>query len=289
MEKKWYCLAIDEIQSILKANFQRGLTEAEAKIRLKKFGFNQLPEEKPLSKVKIFFKQFQSPLVYILIIAGIVTLLLKENVDAVVIFTAVLLDAVVGFLQENKAGQILKTLKKAVKNEAEVLRDGNLKIIDASQLVPGDIIILTAGSRIPADGRIFESHDLKVNEMALTGEWLPAEKRTGVLDENVPLADRDNLVYSGTMIEDGKGRAVVTATGLKTEIGKIAAMLKETREEKTPYQKKIANFSRTIGIIISIVCLIIFIEGILTEGNWIEMFVTAVAIAVAAIPEGAYQ
>jgi Ca2+-transporting ATPase len=282
----WHNLTIGEVLRILRSDVKFGLTKEEVRIRQRKFGENKLPEEKPLSRFRIFFEQFRSPLIYILVIAGIISLVLKEYTDAIVIFGAVFLNTIVGFVQENKANRTLRTLKKVVRHTAEVLREGNLKIIDSRELVPGDIIILNSGDKVPADGRVVESHDLKINEMALTGEWMVAKKNPKVLEKETPLADRDNMVYMGTIVENGKGKVVIVETGINTEIGKVATMIRETREERTPYQKKLARFSKIVGIVIGIICFGIFIEGMLTRGEFIEMFTTAVAVAVAAIPEG---
>lgn len=282
----WHNLTIKETVKILRTNIKDGLNQKEVMFLQKELGKNKLPEEKPFSNLGILLEQFKSPLIYILIIAGIIALGLNETADAIVIFGAVFLNTVVGYIQENKVSKALEKLKKAVKYEAKVLREGNLRILDAVELVPGDIIFLSPGGKVPADGRLIESHDLKVNEMALTGEWLSAEKKPEVLVKETPLADRDNMVYMGTVIEDGKAKVVVVGTGIQTEIGKIAKMIRESKEEKTPYQKKLANFSRNIGIIIAVVCFGIFIEGMVTGGEFMEMFITAVAVAVAAIPEG---
>jgi len=282
----WHNLGIEEVEKLSRTDIERGLDEKEIRIRQREFGKNKLSEEKLLPRLRIFLEQLRSPLIYILLIAGIIALILKDYTDAIVIFGAVFLNTIVGFLQENKASQTLRALKKVVKHEAEVLREGNLKIVDSTELVPGDIIVLNPGDKIPADGRIIECHDLKINEMALTGEWLSAKKKPEILPEEVPLADRDNMVYMGCVVEDGKGKAIVTETGLQTEIGKVAEMVRETKEEKTPYQKKLAHFSRIVGIIIGIICFGIFIEGMITGGKFIEMFTTSVAVAVAAIPEG---
>jgi len=280
----WHNLGIEEVEKLSRTDIERGLDEKEIRIRQREFGKNKLSEEKLLPRLRIFLEQLRSPLIYILLIAGIIALILKDYTDAIVIFGAVFLNTIVGFLQENKASQTLRALKKVVKHEAEVLREGNLKIVDSTELVPGDIIVLNPGDKIPADGRIIECHDLKINEMALTGEWLSAKKKPEILPEEVPLADRDNMVYMGCVVEDGKGKAIVTETGLQTEIGKVAEMVRETKEEKTPYQKKLAHFSRIVGIIIGIICFGIFVEGMITGGKFIEMFTTSVAVA--AIPEG---
>lgn len=282
----WHNLAWGEVIKLLYSDSEKGLSEKEVKIRQRKFGKNLLPGEKPLSGLKIFLEQFKSPLIYILLIAGIITLVFKEYTDAVVIFGAVFLNVIVGFIQENKASQALRELKRVVRQETEVLREGNLKIINSADLVSGDIIILNPGDKVPADGRIIECQNLKINEMTLTGEWLSANKGPEILAKETPLADRDNMVYMGTLIEDGKGKAIVAETGLFTEIGKVAQMVKEAEEEKTPYQKKLANFSKIVGLVISFICFGIFIEGMVTGGEFIEMFTTAIAVAVAAIPEG---
>jgi len=283
---KWHNLSWQETIKTLKSDQETGLKEKEIKTRQKKWGLNLLPKEKPLSQTKIFIEQFKSPLIYILVIAGFATLSFREFTDSIVIFGAVILNTVVGFFQEKKASQTLRELKKVVKQESEVLREKNLRIVDSSELVPGDIVILAPGDKVPADGRIIECYDLKINEMALTGEWLAAEKCNKFLSKDTPLADRDNMVYMGTIIESGKAKIVITETGIKTEIGKVAEIIKETKEEKTPYQKKLAHFSKIIGILIVLICIGIFIEGLLTGGKFIEMFETVVAVAVAAIPEG---
>ena len=288
MEKEiaWHNISWKEVVKKLGSDSKHGLKEKRIKIHQEKFGRNLLPEEKPLPKLKIFLEQFKSPLIYILLIAGIVVLIFKELTDAVVIFGAVLLNTVVGFFQENKASQALSKLKKIVRITAEVIREGNEKIVDSSELVPGDIFILSPGDKVPADARIIESNNLKTNEMALTGEWLSAQKKPDILAEKTALADRDNMVYMGTVVEDGKGKVVATATGLDTELGKVAQMVRETKEEKTPLQKKLARFAKIIGGIIIAICIIIFIEGIITGNTFLEMFTVSVAVAVAAIPEG---
>jgi len=282
----WHNLDFEEVVKRLRTDIKKGLSEKEVKNRQAEFGLNKLPEEESLSRLKIFLEQLRSPLIYILIIAGIITLILKEYTDSIVIFGAVVVNAIVGFLQENKASQALRELKKVVKHQSEVLRKGALKLIDSSGVVPGDIFILNSGDKVPADGRVIEAHNLKVNEMTLTGEWLPAKKNANSLPKERPLADRDNMVYMGTVVEDGKGRVVAVGTGLQTEIGKVAQMVKEAKEEKTPLQRKIGRFSRIIGGIIGIIAVIIFIEGMISGNGFKEMFTISVAIAVAAIPEG---
>jgi Ca2+-transporting ATPase len=284
-KENWHNLNVETVFKKLKSN-PRGLSEKEAEKRLHKFGLNKLPEEKPIPKIKIFFGQFKSPLIYILFIAGLITLVLQDWTDAVVIFAAVFLNSLVGYFQENKTSQILLKLKKVVVDKAVVIREGQEKEIDQKQTVIGDIIFLRPGDKIPADARLIEYLSLKINESILTGEWLAADKSLKQLPEGALLADRKNMVYMGTVVESGRGKAMVVATGLDTEIGKIALSLKTLEEEKTPYQVKIIHFSKIIALIVGIVCLAIFVGGIIAHRNILEIFVTAVAVAVAAIPEG---
>jgi len=285
MQKPWHSFSIEKTLQELKSR-PTGLTEKEVKERAKKFGLNKFPEEKPFSRIKLFLKQFKSPLIYILLIAGIITLILNDYTDTVVIFGAVFLNIIVGYLQESKASQALDKLKKVLKIRTIVFRDDQEKEISQEKLVPGDIIFLRAGYKVPADARIIEAHNLKINESALTGEWLAAKKNKEILSKESPLADRDNMAYLGTMIESGWGKAVVAEIGLKTEIGQLAQMVREAKEKKTPYQKKLARFGKVIGLIIVFISLAIFVEGMLTGGEFVEMFTIAVAVAVAAIPEG---
>jgi len=285
-KNNWHNLLSEEVVRLLSSDFENGLSEKEVRERQEKFGKNELPEEKPLSKLKIFLEQFQSPLVYILVIAGIITLLLKDYADTIIIFGAVFLNTIIGFFQENKTSKILSELKKIIKVKAHVIREGNEKEIDQSELVPGDIFLLKTGNKVPADGRLVEVHNLKINEAPLTGEWLPAEKKTEILPEEIPLADRDNMVYMVCVVEEGEGKAVVTDIGLETEVGRVAKIIQEVKEEKTPYQKRIIYLSKIIGFLIILLCLFIFGLGIATGKEVFEMFLTSVAVAVAAIPEG---
>ena len=282
----WHSISWKKAAEHFGVSAEDGLTNKKAKVFREKFGRNKLPKEKPLSRLKIFLEQFKSPLIYILVIAGFVVLAFKEIADAVVIFGAVLLNTIVGFFQETKATEALRKLKKIVTINAQILREGNLKVLNSEQLVPGDIFILSPGDKVPADGRIIECDNLRINEMSLTGEWIPAQKKSETLAQKTNLADRDNMVYMGSVVEDGKAKVVTTATGLGTEIGRVAQMVKEAKEEKTPLQKKLIRFARIISGIIVFVCVLIFIEGLITGNSFLEMFETAVAVAIAAIPEG---
>jgi len=282
---KWYKLTQKEVLKRLKTS-KNGLSLEEVESRLKKFGPNELPKPKELTRLKLILSQFKSPLIYILLIAGAVTLIIGEFLDSIVIFAAVGINSIVGFIQENKASQALEKIKETLVLEALVIRDGQEKLVEASSLVPGDVIVLRPGNKVPADARLIEAVNLKVNEAALTGEWIAETKETKTLKKEIPMADRTNIVYMGTIVEEGEARAVITETGLASELGKIALMVHKTKEEKTPFQKKLAHFSKIVGMVIAFLCLIIFTEGILTGNSFVEMFTTSVAVAVAAIPEG---
>jgi Ca2+-transporting ATPase len=282
----WHNLSIQETAQVFNIDLEKGLSLEQVKENQEKFGFNELPQKKPLSQGKIFLDQFKSILIYILIVSEIITLILKELTDAIVIFFAIALSTVVGYMQERKASNALRELKKVLKIKAICIRNGKEKQVFQKDLVPGDIIILKAGDKVPADARIIKSSNLKINEAALTGEWITSKKHSKALEEDIPVADRENMLYMGTIVENGNAQAIVVQTGINTEIGKVAVMIRDTAEEKTPYQKKLANFSLIVGIIIIFICFCIFIEGIIKGKPFVEMFTTAVAVAVASIPEG---
>jgi len=282
----WHNLSLEEVLGIFNTDTEKGLSEKEVFTIRDRTGSNVLPEEKAIPEWRLMLEQFRSPLIYILLIAGIITLILKEVTDSIVIFGAVALNTFVGYFQENKASRALKELKEIVKYEAKVLRGGMVRIVDSSELVPGDIILLNPGEKVPADARVIESHNLKANEMSLTGEWLPANKKEEVVARETPLADRDNMLYMGTVVEDGKGKAIVVETGGSTEIGHIASMVKRTKEEKTPLQKRLANFSMTVAFLVVLIAIFIFVEGIITGNSFVDMFTMSIAVAVSAIPEG---
>jgi len=245
MEEIWHSLSKEKIIQVLGTSLD-GLSKKEAEFRQKKYGKNLLPSKKPFTNWRIFLSQFKSPLIYILVIAGAIALFLKKFTDSAVIFAAVLLNTIIGFIQERKADQALIKLKKAIKHKTMVIREGTIKIIPAKDVVVGDIIFIKSGDKIPADGRILYQEGLKVNEMNLTGEWLASEKNTEVLPPDTPLADRTNMVYMGTVVEEGVGKAVVTAIGKNTELGKITTLIREMKEEKTPYQKNLSCLSKII-------------------------------------------
>ncbi|MFH1522248.1 MAG: HAD-IC family P-type ATPase [Patescibacteria group bacterium] len=281
----FHSLTIESCLRELKTS-KNGLTKDEVKKRLKKHGLNELEKEKPLGAITIFLEQFKSPLIYILLVAGSIAFVLREFVDAGVILGSVVINTFIGFFQENKANKALSKLKKMVEHKALVLRDGQEFEIDSQQVTIGDLIILKVGNRMPADARIIESKDLQVNEANLTGESIPSQKNTEKITKEVSLADRENMVYASTVVVNGSGKAIVTAIGGETEIGKIAKLVKATKEEKTPLQLRLTRLSKIIGIAIAIICVFIVAIGVWQGRSFFEMFITGVAIAVAAIPEG---
>ncbi|MDD5032292.1 MAG: HAD-IC family P-type ATPase [Patescibacteria group bacterium] len=263
-----------------------GLLNKEAERRLKKYGPNKLEEEKPLGRLTIFISQFRSPLIYVLLAAAIISFFLSEYIDAGVIAGAIILNTIIGFFQENKANRALSKLREMVARKALVLRDGQEIIIDSNQLTIGDIIILQTGNRVPADGRIIEASNLQTSEANLTGESIPSSKSLDKLEKGAALADQENMVFGSTMIVRGSGKAVVTTVGSRSEIGKIAELVKATPEEKTPLQLRLSRLSKFLGLAVIFICLLIIGIGVWQGRDFFEMFMVAVAIAVAAIPEG---
>ncbi len=282
----WHSVAWKQAVTRLNSDAKTGLTEEEVKKRVEQFGKNVLPEKKPPSRVRIFAEQFRSPLIFILAIAGVVTFIVGEYTDGIVIWAAVFLNTFVGYFQEYKATSALSELRKVIKVHAKVLRNGNEREMSQEELVPGDIIFLVSGDKVPADARIIESWRLKVNEAVLTGEWISSRKLSDALKKKTPLADRENMVYMGSIVSGGEGKAVVTGIGKQTEIGKVAELVQEIKKERTPYQHKLSRFSWLVAAVVTAAALFIFIDGIFTGGSVAEMFAIAVAVAVAAIPEG---
>src|SRR3989344_3691952 len=275
MKKNWHTILLEEVFIETKSR-KDGLTSKEATEGLKKFGLNALPQEKPYSKIRLFLSQFNSPLMYILLATVVISFLLKHYSDSIFIIVVLLINTTVGFCQENKANQSLLALKKMVKVRTKVLRDGYEKEIDSEELVVGDVVFLKSGDKVPADGRIIESRGLKINEASLTGESQAVEKD----------AERTNMVFMGTIVEEGRATVVIIATGINTQIGEVVSLLKETKERRTPLQQKIATLSGWLGLFILSFIAIIIIEGYFTEKNFIDVFIASLALAVSAIPEG---
>jgi Ca2+-transporting ATPase len=284
-QQSFYTLNIAETLKSLQSS-EHGITKNEADKRLREYGTNELTQTKKHSPLLIFFEQFKSVIVLILVLATLISLVLGEWIDAIVIFVILILNAVMGFIQEYKAEKSIEALRKLASLQANVYRDGKEIRIDAKNLVPGDIIILETGEKLPADARIIEAINLKTQEGALTGESMPVEKTIEKLKTGLPLGDRSNMLFSGTIITNGRGKAVITSTGMHTEIGKIAGLIQETTNEPTPLQKKLASLGKMLGMLVIGICVIVFAAGIIRGGNILDLFKTAVSLAVAAIPEG---
>lgn len=278
-------LTIEDCLKKLKTR-KTGLTSEEAKNRIAEYGENKIQEEKGRGKLEIFLEQFKSPLIYILLIAGAISLFFKEYIDSAVIFLAVFLNTIIGFFQENKANNSLSRLKKMIEHKALVYRDGREIEVDAGDLTVGDVIILKSGNRVPADARIINSTDLSTNEANLTGESVPSEKNKSKIKLGASLADQSNMVFASTIIVRGSGEAVVTAIGENTEIGKIAQLVKSAKEEKTPLQLRLAALSRLLGALAILVSLLVMVIGVWQDRSVLEMFIVAVALAVSSVPEG---
>ncbi len=277
--------AIEQVLKELKTS-DKGLSQQEASERLKQYGLNEIKEGKKISPWKIFINQFKSIVVWILIFATIISAFLQEYIDALVIFVIIILIALLGFVQEYRAERSIEALKKLASLKATVLRDNQKKDIDSKELVPGDIIILETGDKVPADARLIEVFNLQAQEAALTGESQPVKKHTNVLEEKTAIADMKNMVFSGTIIVSGRAKAVVIATGMQSEFGKIAKMIEDVKPEPTPLQKKMDNLGKWLGKIVIVIAVIIFAVGLLFhEKPPLEMLKFAAAVAVAAIPE----
>ena len=298
--------AIDDLVSELKTHIERGLTRQEAEDRLRKLGPNELTERPRPGFFKLLLDQFNNFLVIILIVAALVTLFLGEYIDAIAITIIVLLNAIVGVVQESKAEKAIAALQKMAAPNVQVLRDGEQLTIPARELVVGDIVVLEAGNFIPADMRLVESVNLKVEEASLTGESVPVEKNAAVvLDKDIPLGDRKNTVFMSTLITYGRGRGMVTGTGMHTQIGLIAEMLQSYEAEATPLQQKLEHLGKILGTICLVICGIVFIYGLFRDthltdifkigvmeylstekADIINLFMVAVSLAIAAVPEG---
>jgi len=281
----YYTLSEKEVLARLKSKGS-GLTEKNARERLNKYGLNELKQIKHLSKIKIFFSQFKSYIIYILVGATIISLIAKEYIDAIIIFVILILNAILGFLQEYKAEKSLEALKKLANPKVIVIRENKEREIDARYLVPGDIIIVNEGSRIPADARLLEGYSLRVNESSLTGESTPVEKTINSLKNNLILQKQTNMIFAGTSIVFGHGRAIVTSTNMNTELGKIAKQIQEVGNKDTPLQIKLKKLGIYITITLLILCVVIILIGKFYNFSFTTIFLTAIAITVAAIPEG---
>ncbi|MFP5387612.1 MAG: HAD-IC family P-type ATPase, partial [Bacteriovoracia bacterium] len=281
-----YQLSVEDVLARNNTDIERGLTHSDAQERLSRIGPNALPEQKRRSTLVLFLKQFQSPLIYLLFAAAMIAIFLNELSDAAVILVVVIINSIVGAVQEDKAEKSLESLRKLSKLMVKVRRDGHERQIEARELVPGDILLLGAGDAIGADGRVAEARDFFVAEAALTGESLPVEKMSESLPEGTILADRRNMVYSGTFVTAGRAAVVVVATGEKSEVGKIARLTSVEKEIKTPLEAKVAQFGRLIIVLAAVVFVLIVVVGTLQGLNLSQIFMVGVSQIVSMIPEG---
>lgn len=284
IEKAWYNLGIQEVLQTLSSSWE-GLTSDEARKRLEQYGPNELASKKGPSAWSIFLSQFKNFLIIILLVAVALSAIVREVADSIIIFVIVLFAAVLGFLQEYRAEKSLEALKKMASPLATVMRDGEVLKIPSSEVVPGDILVLSTGDRISADARIIESFNLRVDEAPLTGESVAVDKTTEPITGDVPLGDRRNMVYMGTAVVYGRGKALVVATGMATEFGKIATLLGSVEEEKTPLQVNLDRLGKWIGIGALGLCFVLATLGVLRGFEVLDMVIWGVSLAVAAVPE----
>lgn len=292
MEKNWFSKEEKEILGEFKTDVKTGLSSQQVTEYQEKYGFNELKAEKKKSLFVKFLEQFKDFMIIVLIIAaiisGVVGYIEGEGItDSIIILIVVIVNAIIGVAQENKAEKSLEALQKLSSHVAKVLRNGTVEVVQSRELVPGDIVLLDTGDYVPADIRLIEAVNLKSQEASLTGESVPVEKNTSVItDEKVGIGDRTNMVFSSSLITYGRGKGIVVETGMNTEVGKIAGILTNTVKTETPLQIKLNKLGKTLGIAALAICVVIFVIGLLYGKNALDMFMTAVSLAVAAIPEG---
>lgn len=292
MAENWFNKSVEETRKVLNTDLAKGLNDEEVLKRREKYGLNELESGKKKSLLQKFLAQFKDFMIIVLIISaivsGIVGISEGEGItDTIIILIVILVNAIIGVAQESKAEKSLEALQKLSSHAAKVIRNVNLQVIPSKELVPGDVVVLETGDSIPADIRLIESFNLKVQESALTGESVPVEKNAQTIEENeIGIGDRVNMLFSSSLITYGRGKGIVVETAMNTEVGKIAGMINSTTDTQTPLQTKLDKLGKTLGIAALIICAIIFAVGLMYGKEPIHMFMTAVSLAVAAIPEG---
>ena len=283
----WHAVDPDEVLKRLATYAESGLSSSEAEKRLAEVGPNELDEAPPTSFWEMLWEQFNNFVVILLIVAAVISALLGDYIEAAAIFAIVILNATLGVVQERRAAQELAALRKLASPDAQVIRDGSRHVIPAHQLVPGDLVLLEAGHYVSADIRLIEAVNLQVDEAALTGESVPVQKNAGVrLEANIPLGDRKNSAFMGTMVNYGRGKGVVVSTGMLTQIGLIATMLQMVEHEPTPLQRRLDAVGKTLGWAAITICAAVFLVGWMRGFDPLDMFLIAVSLAIAAVPEG---
>jgi Ca2+-transporting ATPase len=291
--KAWHALGAERVLDILKSDAERGLAPEEVKLRLDRSGPNELRKEEKVSPLALFLNQFKNILIVILLVAVLLSVLVGEVMDAAMIGAIIMVSALLGFFQEYKAEKALEALKKMLSPTITVLRDGKEEDVPSKYLVPGDILLLESGDKIPADARLLEARSLDCLEAALTGESVPVRKDTSVLRPDIPVGDRKNMIFAGTIVTYGRGKAVVTATGMRTEFGKIAEEVASAEPKKTPLEKRTAEIGRWLGVTAFSICVLVAgvrtlkeaVIGQVSASFLLESVMFAVALAVAAVPE----
>ena len=287
--KEWYSLSTEEVEKLLNVDEKKGLNADEVEKRTEEYGRNEIISKNKKPIWKMILEQFTDFMIVVLVIAAIVSGVVNhEFTDSIIILIIVILNAIIGVLQEVKAQKSLDSLKELSAPHCKAIRNGEIVNIDSKELVPGDVVVLETGDNIPADLRIIEAINLKIQEAALTGESVPVEKHADVLkDEKVGLGDRVNCAFSSSLVTYGRGKGIVVSTGMDTEVGKIAKMLDDVDDSETPLKRRLEALGKTLGIAALVICALIFAVGFFVyKRDWIEMFMTAVSLAVAAIPEG---
>jgi len=285
--KEPHVMEIQQVVSLMDTDSEKGLSSGESAKRLQEHGENRLKEQAGVSPWVILVNQFRSIIVVLLVVATLISLALRDYVEAVAILVVIVLNAMFGFITEYRAGKAMDALKNMVKARAKVIRDGRVVELDASMVVPGDVLVLEEGDKVTADGRLVHADNLAVVEASLTGESQPVDKNTAVLhDVDIPLGDRLNMVFMGTMVVRGNGRAIVTATGNDTEMGGVSALLEEAGDDKTPLEKRLAVLGRSLAVISLGIAALVAVVGIAVGWPVIEILETSIALAVAAVPEG---
>ena len=284
----WFNKSSEEIIKELSSNVINGLSSADAKLILEKNGPNKLQGKKKKSTFQLFLSQINDAMIYILLVAAVISAIVGEISDAIIILIVIFVNAIIGVIQESKAEKALEALKSMSTPKALVKRDGSIIEIPSEEVVVGDIVIIDAGRYIPADLRLIESANLKIEESAFTGESVPAEKNSDIINEenDVPIGDQHNMAFMSTLATYGRGTGIVIATGMDTQIGKIAKMLDAEDENTTPLQKKLAQLGKTLGFAAVGISIVMFIVSMFQGRDFLEMFMTSISLAVAAIPEG---
>src|SRR5208337_189341 len=283
----WHAMTVDAVVKRLTTDTGKGLDAAEASRRLQKYGPNRLPEGKKRGPFVRFLSQFNNVLVYVLLSAGFTKLMLNLWVDAAIIFGVVILNALLGFIQEGKAEKALDSIRNMLSAEARTIRSRDTRLIPAEELVPGDVVLLESGDRIPADLRLVDVKNLRTEEAALTGESVPIDKTTDAVAEKATVGDREGMAFSGTLVSSGRGTGVVVATGSDTELGRINQLMAAVSALDTPLLRQIKKFGYTITAVLGVVCVVVFAYGRWFRGMpFVSIFQAVVSIAVSVIPEG---